>query len=85
MNADIAGYIVTAVSDNGSVSIMVDGSTTEVNITELIPGTEYTLTVVSVSISGDMSSPSDPLVVKTGKKAVELYFIDRVAIVLPNL
>ena len=65
VNADIVSYIVTAISDSGSVSIMVDGATTEVNMTGLEPGTEYTLTVVSVSVVGDMSSPSDPLIVMT--------------------
>ena len=65
MHADIVSYVVTAVGDSGNVSITVDESTTEVNMTGLEPGTEYTLTVVSVSIAGDVSSPSDPLIVTT--------------------
>ena len=80
LNPDIVSYIVTAVSDNGTVSVVVDESTTEVNMTGLKPGTEYTLTVVSVSVAGDTSSPSDPLIVMTlarpGKQPYFVYFQD---------
>ena len=65
MNADIVSYIVTVAGVSGSVSITVDSNSTVVNVTGLEPGTEYTLTVVSVSVAGDMSSPSDPLIVMT--------------------
>ena len=64
-NADIVSYTVTAASGSGSVSITVDGNNTDVNVTGLKPGTEYTLTVVSISAAGDMSSPSDPLIIMT--------------------
>ena len=65
MNAGIVSYIVTAAGGDAEVSVMVNGSKTEVNVTELEPLTEYTLTVVSSSASGDMSPPSDPLTIIT--------------------
>ena len=65
-NISTVSYMVSAAGVGGSnVSVMVDGSKTEANVTGLEPGTEYTLTVVSVSVAGDMSSPSDPLIVMT--------------------
>ena len=58
-------YYVTAASKGGNVSVTVSGSETEVNVTGLQPGTEYTLTVVSVSDHGQIRSPRVSLVVTT--------------------
>ena len=84
---DIFSYIVAAFSDNGSVYITVDGRTTEVNMTGLEPGTEYTLRVEYFSLTGGISSPSDPLIVTTlARPGKQVYFIAHVAIlVLPRL
>ena len=61
----IVSYNVTATGDSGGVSVVVKSSDTEVNVTGLQPGTEYTLTVVSVSVNKEVSPPSDPLIAMT--------------------
>ena len=65
MNAGLVSYDVTVAGDSSSVSITVDGNKTDVNITGLEPQTEYTLTVVSSSVGGNVSPPSDPLTIIT--------------------
>ena len=65
MDENIVSYIVTAASEGGDVNVTVSGSEMEVNVTGLQPGTDYTLTVVSVSDLGKMSSPSVSLIVTT--------------------
>ena len=61
----IVSYNVTATGDSGGVSVVVNSSDTEVNVTGLQPGTKYTLTVVSVSVNKEVSPPSDPLLAMT--------------------
>ena len=61
----IVSYIVTAASESDEVSVTVSGSDRELNVTGLQPGTEYTLTVVSTSDEGELSSPSIPLIAMT--------------------
>ena len=38
----------------------MEGSSPTANVTGLLPGTEYTFTVVAVSVSGDVEAVSDP-------------------------
>ena len=38
----------------------MEGSNPTANVTGLLPGTEYTFTVVAVSVSGDVEAFSDP-------------------------
>ena len=61
----IVSYIVTAASESDEVTVRVNGSETEVNVTGLQPETEYTVTVISVSDHGEMSVASVPLIVMT--------------------
>ena len=68
LSVGIVTYIVNATGDSGGVSVMVDGSDTQVNVTGLQPGTEYTLTVVSVSVNEEVSPPSDPLIAMTSAR-----------------
>ena len=65
VDINIFSYIVTAASESDEVTVTVNGSETEVNVTRLQPTTEYTLTVISVSDHGEMSVPSVPLIVMT--------------------
>ena len=65
VDINIVSYIVTTASDSDEVTITVNGSETEVNVTGLQPATEHTLTVISVSEHGQMSVPSAPLIVMT--------------------
>ena len=65
MNAGIVSYIVTVTKGGDIMSVEVDGTKTEANVTGLESLTEYTLTVVSSSIGGKMSPPSDPLTIST--------------------
>jgi len=43
----------------------VDGSESSANVTGLLPGTEYTLRVVAVTMDGQISPPSVAIVVST--------------------
>ena len=65
VDINIVSYIVTAASESDEVTVTVNGSEAKVNVTGLQPGTEYTLTVISVSDHGRMSVPSVPLIVMT--------------------
>ena len=65
IEVNIINYIVTVASKGANISVTVSGSETEVNVTGLQPASEYTLTVVSVSDDGQISSPSVPLIVMT--------------------
>ena len=68
----IVSYIVTAASESDEVIFSVTGSERELNVTGLQPGTEYTLTVVSTSDEGELSSPSIPLIATTFARLGEL-------------
>ena len=65
IEVNIVRYIVTVASKGANISVTLSGSETEVNVTGLQSATEYTLTVVSVSDDGQMSSPSVPLIFMT--------------------
>ena len=65
IDGNIVSYIVTAASEGGDVNVTVSGSETELNVTGLQSGTDYTLTVVSVSDHGEISVPSVPFIVTT--------------------
>ena len=68
----IVNYIVTAASESDEVSVTVSGSERELNVTGLQPGTEYTITVVSASNDGELSSSSVPLIAMTFSRPGEL-------------
>ena len=68
----IVNYIVTAASESDEVSVTVSGSERDLNVTGLQPGTEYTVTVVSASDDGELSSPSVPLIATTFSRPGEL-------------
>ena len=67
-------YLIRACNVNssaeiGKVTITTISNETFINVTGLLPGTTYELTVVAVSQGGDVvarSQPSDPIVDTTG-------------------
>ena len=46
-------------------NVTVDGSESSMNVTGLLPGTEYTLRVVAVAVDGQISPPSSAITVST--------------------
>ena len=74
----ISYYLVNAQSLNSSVRVVVTNTTTNIttfNVTGLLPGTTYELTVVAVSQGGHViarSQPSDPVTVTTAVTGIDL-------------
>ena len=74
----ISYYLVNAQSLNSSVRVEVTNTTTNIttfNVTGLLPGTTYELTVVAVSQRGHViasSRPSDPVTVTTAVTGIDL-------------
>ena len=64
---NVSNYVIT-VNGAGSreVNVTVESSASRANVTELEPTTEYTLTVIALTVDGQMSHPSIPLTILTG-------------------
>ena len=64
---NVSNYVIT-VNGAGSreVNVTVESSASRANVTELEPTTEYTLTVIALTVDGQMSHPSVPLTILTG-------------------
>lgn len=83
---NVSNYVIT-VNGAGSreVNVTVESSASRANVTELEPTTEYTLTVIALTVDGQMSHPSIPLTILTAPSAPEGVAIDGVGVFLISL
>ena len=60
-NPPLSGHVITVQEvGGGEEERRFDGGSAEANVTDLLPGTEYTFSVVAVSEFGELQAPSLP-------------------------
>ena len=77
-NSEDSYFVITVrkVGRGEERNVPIEGSNQTANVTGLLPGTEYTFTVVAVSVSGDVeafSAPSLPFNATTALSGKEIY------------
>ena len=66
-NPPLSGHVITVQEvGGGEEERRFDGGSAEANVTDLLPGTEYTFSVVSVSEFGELQAPSPASVSANG-------------------